>query len=375
MPRENSFTDSEGRSLTPDMDDDALGPNSPINSSNAPFTADTAGTWATPTIRESPVARPPSKCSIHSRIKSLTSHPSLKSPTSRVRADTWPASGLTPLQRFRAAVRKIIVMQRGTSHLAGINRVGAEPGVYPRRASANILYGHIHQECVIEVVDYSSVRSSVGRMTNAEFIDLMGNPEASAKEPWVKVRWINIGGVSWDVIKAVSIKYDLHPLSLESVFNERSQNRSKADYYSRHLFLRVLCHELNDDEDDSDTEHVARGSTLTGLPRSYSPASMLDTEHLPETMKGLQREDTMYDSRMVSASSTMKRRRFFPIPLLPSSNHDLDGMGVMGARAGSNSSLARLMSTVCLPHWKLILGKIIIIFRLLIHGKSAPNKK
>jgi hypothetical protein len=89
--------------------------------------------------------------------------------------------------------------------------VGAEPGVDPRRASADAEYGGIKQECVIEVVDYSAVRSSFGRMTNREFVDLMNNPDASARDPWVKVRWINIAGMSWDVIKAVSIKYGEWP--------------------------------------------------------------------------------------------------------------------------------------------------------------------
>lgn len=85
--------------------------------------------------------------------------------------------------------------------------VGAEPGVDPRRASADLLYGGIKKDCVIELFDYSSVRSSVGRMTNKEFVHLMEDRSASTKESWVKVRWINIGGMSWDVIKAVSIKY------------------------------------------------------------------------------------------------------------------------------------------------------------------------
>lgn len=42
---------------------------------------------------------------------------------------------------------------------------------------------------------------------------------------------------------------DLHPLSLESVLQQRGNARSKADYYSKHLFLRVLCHRLYDDDD------------------------------------------------------------------------------------------------------------------------------
>lgn len=60
---------------------------------------------------------------------------------------------------------------------------------------------------LIEVVDYSAVRSSFGRMNNATFIDMMNDKAASEREPWVKVRWINIGGISWDVLSALAIKY------------------------------------------------------------------------------------------------------------------------------------------------------------------------
>ena len=85
--------------------------------------------------------------------------------------------------------------------------IGAEPGVDPRRASAHLNYGHIKQNCTIEIVDYSSVRASFGRMENRAFEEFMLDQKASRREPWVKVRWINIGGVSWDVISALALKY------------------------------------------------------------------------------------------------------------------------------------------------------------------------
>lgn len=94
-----------------------------------------------------------------------------------------------------------------TSSVIASHGAGAEPGVDPRRASADVQYGGIKQNCIIQILDYSSVRNSFGQMTNEEFVHLLENSAASAREPWVKVRWINIGGISWDVIKAVSIKY------------------------------------------------------------------------------------------------------------------------------------------------------------------------
>jgi hypothetical protein len=113
-------------------------------------------------------------------------------------------------------------MKRSTTILAAVG-AGAEPGIDPRRASMELQYRTVHkvrsklahsgdreyillQECVIEVVDYSAVSSSFTNMRNSEFVDWCAGPK-SKRQPWVKVRWINITGVSWDVIKALSFKH------------------------------------------------------------------------------------------------------------------------------------------------------------------------
>ncbi len=172
------------------------------------------------------------------------------------------------MERFRAVVRKIIDMRK-TVRLVGIE---------PRGASTLLNYSHIRQRCIIGIMDYSSIRASAQRMGNAEFIRLLKDDNASRRAPWVKVRWINVCGVSWDVVSALALKYgtpppspfavvcwtarvllwlahvrvlDLHPLSLESVLQERGNARSKADYYNKHLFLRVLCHRLSEDDENT----------------------------------------------------------------------------------------------------------------------------
>ena len=78
---------------------------------------------------------------------------------------------------------------------------------------------------LIEVADYSSVRSSFGRMTNKSFIEMMNNDGAEMREPWVKVRWINIGGVDWGVLSALALKYGM------------------SDYFFLNLCLRhgIIC--------------------------------------------------------------------------------------------------------------------------------------
>ncbi|KAJ6608685.1 hypothetical protein B0H10DRAFT_2067021 [Mycena sp. CBHHK59/15] len=297
MPRENSFSDSDGRSLTPDMEDEPVRP--------------TPASPTSPTSAHSHHSRSPAvKHTATTRATGITSRPTA-------------GTTMDPKAKFRHTVRKVMAMHRGTNVLTG-RGAGAEPGVDPRRASADAQFGGIKQDCVIEVADYSAIRSSFGRMTNREFVNFMNDPTASEREPWVKVRWINIGGMSWDVIKAVSIKYDLHPLALEDVFHTRSQTRSKADYYSKHLFLRILCHELGD-PNESYGDSAASGSTLTDLPRSDSPTPFTDDDDDME-LRELGKGDFGDDEKTLHGSNRKRR------PLLPSSRSDL----------GSRSRLAQL---------------------------------
>ena len=262
MPRENSFTDSEGRSLTPEPEIQALSPDSAL--------------------------RRPTKKSQKSNAL----------PT--VRTETW--QNLTPKEKFRAAVRKVIALYRadGLSVLmANGMYVGAEPGVDPRRIAAEATYSHMTDPCRIEIVDYSAIRNIHCVMSKDEFIDLMdtGSPEPPAKPPWAKVRWINICGLSWDVIKAVSIAYsaffvplyigkhltcrtDLHPLALEDVFHGHSRTRSKADYYTQHLFLQVLCHLLAKPQEEEDSSSYE--SSTYNTERTTSPGPIINLEEKPQ---------------------------------------------------------------------------------------------
>ena len=129
-----------------------------------------------------------------------------KSVESRKTAPAAPRAKRSPKDRFRAAVRIVIAVHRTSSNvLAG--RVGAEPGVDPRRHGTFAAFKNVHQKCVIDVIDYSSIRCSIGRMTNSGFIQFLQDGQASVREPWAKVRWINVGGISWDVISALAIRY------------------------------------------------------------------------------------------------------------------------------------------------------------------------
>ena len=203
MPRENSFSDSDGRSLTPDLEEEI---DSPIQVSPPMLLPSRTDPTPAYQVHRPTVDTTGDIVSAPASIREQTAR-SLKSPV-RASGEHHLRPQLAPIEKFRASVRKVIALRRGSSAMTR-TRVGAEPGVDPRRASANLAYGHIREKCLIEVVDYSSVRSSFGRMTNQEFIRLVSDSRAFHKESWVKVRWINVGGVSWDVISALAIKYGI----------------------------------------------------------------------------------------------------------------------------------------------------------------------
>lgn len=73
---------------------------------------------------------------------------------------------------------------------------------------------------------------------------------------WAACRWININGLSWDVIKLLGNDKHLHRLAIEDLLNPR--NRTKADWYSDHTYivlpLQKLIHFHSDDHCDSDCE-------------------------------------------------------------------------------------------------------------------------
>ncbi|EPQ53988.1 hypothetical protein GLOTRDRAFT_130378 [Gloeophyllum trabeum ATCC 11539] len=165
-------------------------------------------------------------------------------------------------ERFREVVRKVMLMRRASSMMSGHTLIGAEPGVDPRSLTAFALYGHVRKECQIEVTDYSKTNRKARRMSNDTFIDWAKDPAASARHSWVKVRWINVSGISWDVMSTLAVKYSLHPLALEDILSQRGNAASKADYYTKHLFLRILRHTVDNDRDAED---------ITDLPLSSSP--------------------------------------------------------------------------------------------------------
>lgn len=128
------------------------------------------------------------------------------------------------------------------------------------------LYSHVHENCSIQVVDYSKADVNIQRMDNHSFLRYL---EQAPRQHPGDVRWIDVTvsivpyqrlrntpshmkykGVSWDVLSALALEFDLHPLAVEDVL-EQGQIRSKADWFPKHLFVHILDHTLHSPEEHS----------------------------------------------------------------------------------------------------------------------------
>ncbi|KAI1359724.1 hypothetical protein F5Y08DRAFT_318911 [Xylaria arbuscula] len=133
---------------------------------------------------------------------------------------------------------------------------GAEPGIDPaRQDGGQDRVPDLHAQCQITVVDFSRDDLKMYDMNNAELIDFVQQKQPS----WVKCRWINVNGLSWDVIQALGKYKNLHRLAIEDIMNTR--NRTKADWYPGHAFLILTCLKLvrvidDDSEDEEDREEL-----------------------------------------------------------------------------------------------------------------------
>ncbi|KAI0976337.1 hypothetical protein F4678DRAFT_469315 [Xylaria arbuscula] len=143
-------------------------------------------------------------------------------------------------------------------------RPGAEPGIDPRKPDGGQdTIPDLHAACQITVVDFSRDDLKIHDMNNAELIEFVKQPQPS----WAKCRWINVNGLSWDVIQALGKYKDLHRLAIEDIMNIR--NRTKVDWYSGHAFLILTCLKLVRlvDDDDSDDEEDFNDSPDEGAKR------------------------------------------------------------------------------------------------------------
>ncbi|KAF2190112.1 hypothetical protein K469DRAFT_699708 [Zopfia rhizophila CBS 207.26] len=126
---------------------------------------------------------------------------------------------------------------------------GAEPGVDTKKETD--AHHSLQQHCDITVVDFSEDRVECHSLDNDSLEEFLEKP----KEAWIACRWINVSGLSWDVIRTLGNDKGLHRLAIEDLMHTRG--RTKADWYSDQAFLLLTLQKLvriRDDSDSSDSD-------------------------------------------------------------------------------------------------------------------------
>ncbi|KAJ6144843.1 hypothetical protein N7470_008738 [Penicillium chermesinum] len=143
---------------------------------------------------------------------------------------------------------------------------GAEPGIDPSKPLpsytsewASNLPGDHQQDCGITVVDFSQHEMRKYELDNGTLQQFL----ARERESWVQCRWINVNGLSWDVIQILGNHKRLHRLAIEDLVH--NTNRTKVDWYSDHAFIVLTLQKLvkmqeADPDSDSDDEQSPHGT-------------------------------------------------------------------------------------------------------------------
>lgn len=119
----------------------------------------------------------------------------------------------------------------------------------------------LYEKCEIMVVDYSPDQMSSQFLDNDNLKEFLTEPEPD----WCQVRWINVNGLSWDVIKELGNYKHFHRLAIEDMLN--TKNRTKADWYHDHTYVVLPLQKLvniehehqdssSDEEDEGDVAHI-----------------------------------------------------------------------------------------------------------------------
>ena len=113
---------------------------------------------------------------------------------------------------------------------------GQEPGLDPSATPAvdALRAPKLHEECEITVIDYSQDVMLHHHFDNKGLDPFLAQP----RPDWALCRWINVNGISWDVVKALGTDKGLHRLAIEDLLSHNQ--RTKADWYSDHTYSKSI---------------------------------------------------------------------------------------------------------------------------------------
>ena len=115
----------------------------------------------------------------------------------------------SPISQDRRSSQFRLRRSRTASKDYGMATAGLEPGLNPHaEGERQRPDSKLHTACQITVVEFSEDKIEQKDFWND---GLHGFLEAPRRD-WVKVRWINCNGLSWDIIQLLARHYNFHSL-------------------------------------------------------------------------------------------------------------------------------------------------------------------
>lgn len=83
------------------------------------------------------------------------------------------------------------------------------------------------------------------------------------------VRWINVDGINFDIVKTLALRYDLHPLAIEDALRAGNNPRSKVDFYATHLYAQVFVQYQQDGDEEAIQREAAAMDAAASRPHLH----------------------------------------------------------------------------------------------------------
>ncbi|KAF9991131.1 hypothetical protein BGZ75_004615 [Mortierella antarctica] len=193
-------------------------------------------------------ARRTSNAKSNSGVSFAMNSPISPTDSEMTRSRTMPDS----LSRFRRAAHQALAARRFSNY--AVRGQGVDV------SDMDSVFSCIENTVDVTVMDMSQKQyTKRQRMDNSEFLEWIKKP----RPEWSTVRWININGMSWDVIKEISMKYDLHHLAVEDLLHV--PQRTKVDIYPKQTYIACTLLTLMEETEDGTLRQVDPVSSPHGI--------------------------------------------------------------------------------------------------------------
>lgn len=162
------------------------------------------------------------------------------------------SSQSSKLDVFKKAATAVIQIQKAVKPFVPLDageikkeRLNKSPGIDVLHPP-NIVE-KVHAPCKITVIDYDEESIYRSDLDNDSLSSFLENTKRSVNS---KIRWINVEGISFDVVRTLTLNLHIHPLAVEDIFH--IPQRVKLDVYDSFMLICMSSPTCVDSDDVTD---------------------------------------------------------------------------------------------------------------------------